>query len=561
MDTAAKHLVDDLLTKGIDTYFGIPGGPISPLFDAVLRTKKAQLIESKHETAAVFEAIGYYKSTGKVPVVLLGGGPGMTNALTGIASAKALRIPLIVITGDVAWEKSKQILLQQGGPDGIDIEKTFAPHTYKVLRLHDPLLAPQQVMQAIENNPGTAPLLVVFPFHISKTQIDKPFSLIESSNKKKVAVDSNTLSSIATKIANAKHPLLVIGYGARNSVRELTDLINTLNIPFVSTPQAKGIIPDTHPLSLRHSGLAASQWIRAYLETTPDVLLVLGTDLDDCAVGTVEFANDKTEVIHVDLNPKVFNRKYINIISVIADIKMFSAQLSSVFFIKKLKSTYNPKEFQYSRSLVKYDVLDPYWDDSLPIAPHRALLDIQSAVKPGYRYVTDIGEHMLFCLHYLTIHKGDDFSIDLGLGSMGSGICSAIGMTLGDRKPTFCIVGDGGMQMHGMEILTAIKHKLPIIFVVFNDARYNMVYHGFKFLFEREENLGETDYIDFTKFAQAIGARGMLIDYPGQIDSELVKDLFLTDGPVILDVRINKDIRIKGAGRNEALKHMGEFSE
>ena len=141
---------------------------------------------------------------------------------------------------------------------------------------------------------------------------------------------------------------------------------------------------------------------------------------------------------------------------------------------------------------------------------------------------------------------------------MGSGICQAIGMCLGDKRPTICVCGDGGIQMHGMEVLTAIKHKLPIIFAIFNDGRYNMVHHGFRFMYGREEKIGYTDMIDFVKMFEAMGVPGALITSPNQINQELISS-FLNNGPAILDIRINKDIKIKGAGRNEALKQMGEY--
>jgi acetolactate synthase-1/2/3 large subunit len=350
----------------------------------------------------------------------------------------------------------------------------------------------------------------------------------------------------------AEKPLLVIGYGANSCKDEMAQLVNHLGIPTVTTAQAKGIVSENFIMSLRHCGLAASNWIRKYIETKPDVVLVLGTDLDDCAVGITEFIGPDTKLIHVDLNPNVINRKYKATIGLVADIKDFANVLLlqpgiawQYHLIANIKNT------------APFAVPEFYNDNSEPITPHRALGDLERNTIDDTRFVTDIGEHMLFCLHYLTSDP-DCFSIDLGLGSMGSGICQSIGMTLGDGRPTIVVCGDGGMQMHGMEILTAIRHNLPMIFAVFNDARYNMVYHGFKFSFGREEHLGQTDYIDFVKFAGALGIKGYVIDKPGQINKQLISEAFKSNRPVILDIRIDKSVRIAGAGRVEVLKHMGE---
>lgn len=554
MDTSAKFLIDSLLEEGIDTYFGVPGGPAGPLFDAVLRTKGVVLVESKHETAALFEAIGYYKSTGRVPGVLVSAGPGITNCLTGLASAKALQVPLLLFTGEVAWDKKNHILLQAGGPEGLDLETTFKPHTDKVIRLKEPELVCQEVINYLNGRSNRAPGLIIFPLHVGNVQIEKPTIFSSVHQTTEFHVSKEIISDILDLLEQSERPLLVLGNGCRKDAPLVSSLVHFLNVPFVTTPQGKGVVNEKEYLSLGHSGLGASQWIRKYVEKTPDVVLVLGTDLDDCAIGTTELIGPNTKLIHIDINPRVFNRKYQTHIAIVSDIKSFVTDLLSTRYYE----SYGKRELlDEVKAISAFDVPHFREDTSMPIAPHRALADLENAM-PDARFVTDIGEHMLFCLHYLTTSSNRKFSIDLGLGSMGSGICQSIGMCFADRLPTICVCGDGGMQMHGMEVLTAVKHKLPIVFAIFNDARYNMVYHGFKFLFGRIENLGETEPIDFVKLFSAMGVPGYTITSPGEINSSMIESFF-KNGPAILDIRINKDIRIKGAGRNEALKHMGEF--
>jgi acetolactate synthase-1/2/3 large subunit len=553
-DTVAKFLIEELYVRGVDTYFGIPGGPIGPLFDGIYRTPGTKLIESRHETAALFEAIGYYKATGKIPVVLVTAGPGITNALTGIASAKALRIPVLILCGDTAWEKRDHILLQTGGPEGINIEHTFTPHTDRIIRCRDPRSVVQEIANLLGSRTNLAPSIAILPLGVNNAKIDPPvlgnsvsvFGWIGD-------VPKDNIDHIQDSISSARHPLAIVGYGAHGLGEEVTKLLDNLAIPFVTTPQAKGIVSENHPMALRHAGIGASQWAREYVTTTPDVVIALGTDLDDCAIGTTELIGPDTKLIHIDTNPRVFNRKYKTELPITCDIKKFCQQW--------LTSDYqNPTTHSLSHIKQKsaFDVPNFDKDISYPIAPHRVLADLQASSPNDVRFVTDIGEHMIFCLHYLTISGDRKFSIDLGLGSMGSGICQAIGMCLGDRQPTICVCGDGCFQMHGMEILTAIKYNLPIIFVIFNDARYNMVTHGFNYSFGIKVNPGQTNYIDFIKMAEALGIKGAKITEAGQINPQMMEILLNNNGPAILDVRINKEIRIKGAGRNEVLKHMGE---
>jgi len=558
MDTVAKFLIEYLYSKNIDTYFGIPGGPIGYLFDALYRTSGTTLIESRHETAALFEAIGYYKTTGKIPVVLVTAGPGITNSLTGMASAKALRVPVLLLCGDTAWEKQNHILLQTGGPEGIDIERTFAPHTDHIIRHHNPIDVVQEIANLLNTRNNLSPSICVLPHNISSARVKKPIvsDVICKSNYKgsHSRIDKKILQHIASFLQEATHPLVVVGYGARTSVKEVTQFISNVEVPFVTTPQAKGLISETHKLSLRHAGIGASQWARKYIKNTPDVVIALGTDLDDCAVGTTEFIGKKTKLIHIDINSRVFNRKYKTEIAIQSSIKNFCQEWKK---LKYKNSTNQCIDLEHLKNGSAFDV--PYFkkDNSLPIAPHRVLGDLEDSCPPNVRFVTDIGEHMLFSVHYLTIKEENQFSIDLGLGSMGSGICQSIGMCLGDRRPTICICGDGCFQMHGMEILTAIKHKLPIIFVIFNDARYNMVSYGFQFSFGLKRSPGQTDIIDFVKIGEALGIKSLRIEEGGKINAPMIKSLF-DNAPCLLDVRINKDIHIKGAGRNEVLKQMGE---
>jgi acetolactate synthase-1/2/3 large subunit len=190
------------------------------------------------------------------------------------------------------------------------------------------------------------------------------------------------------------------------------------------------------------------------------------------------------------------------------------------------------------------------------VTPSRAIADIERAA--GYRacFVSDIGEHMLFALHYLTAGGPDVFDIHLALGSMGSGISGAIGLALGDRsRPVVCICGDGGMQMVGMEALVAIRERLPVVFAVFNDARYNMVFHGYRQLFGREAPW-ESPWIDFVGWAESIGMPGVRIHRPGEINTRLFSRFAARGGPALLDIRIDRNAHFRGAGRNEALLQM-----
>ena len=163
---------------------------------------------------------------------------------------------------------------------------------------------------------------------------------------------------------------------------------------------------------------------------------------------------------------------------------------------------------------------------------------------------------MLFALHYLTARDASSFYIQLGLGSMGSGIAGAIGLALGSPgRRVVCVCGDGGMQMAGAEVLVAVRERLPIVFAVFNDARYNMVHHGMRQLYGTAR-AWDTARVDFALWAQSMGVPSCRVDAPGQITRGLLDQLQRDGGPALLDVRIDADVRIRGAGRVESLQQM-----
>lgn len=579
--TAARRIVEALLAAGVDTFFGVPGGPISPLFDAVRTTGGARMVESRHESHAAFAAMGYHRATGRVAAVLATAGPGATNAVTGVTAAFAERVPMLLICGDVAWAASGGRLLQDSGPEGIAVERMFGRVTRAAVRASRPESAATQALAALQAatdplRPG--PALFVLPMDIARKpafDVDPP----ESHRVVDVPAPAASVLKAATWLAEAERPLVIIGAGARPHANELRKLLDVLNVPFMTTPQAKGIVSETHACSLRHGGLAASWWARRYTARGPDVILAIGTDLDDCSTGpTPPFVVERPgaaedaapgsrpapggkapRLIHVDLDATVFHRNFRADLPILADLGSFLRQLHEVVALEGIQNPHGGALARDIQATSPFDTPDFESDDSPIIAPHRAIADLEKAA-PGARFVTDIGEHMLFALHYLTARTEDAFTIHLGLGSMASGIASAIGQALGDRERlVVCVCGDGGMQMAGMELLVAARERLKIVYAVFNDARYNMVYHGMKQLYG--EGAGwDTPWVDFVMWARSFGVAGARIERPGQITADLLREL-TAGGPAVLDVRIDRDMRIRGAGRVEALHQMSVVPE
>jgi acetolactate synthase-1/2/3 large subunit len=555
---AAHHMVRALIDAGVDTFFGVPGGPVMPVFDAVMEAEGAHLVESRHESAAGFAAVGYYRASGRVPAIVVTAGPGVTNAISGIISAHLEHTPMIIICGDVAWSVGGRRLLQDTGPDGIAIEQMLSKVTRAQIRVAQPRSAASQAMAAYRaatdpHRPG--PALLVVPIHQSAA--DAPSTRIEAAPVTRTArPPRRVVDEAARMLAKAQRPLIVVGAGCRPHAASIRRLVDALDVPFMTTPQAKGIVSEEHPRSLRHGGLAASWWARNYTAAGVDCALVLGTDLDDCSTGPTPPVKPGGKLIHVDLDGSVFNRNHETTIGVLADVGAFADSMYDVVIGKGLRHGGGAELVREARTQSAFENEAFASDDAQQITPHRAIADLERAAGDGATFVTDIGEHMLFALHYLTARGPNAFNIHLGLGSMGSGICSAVGLAVGrPSSRVVCICGDGGMQMAGMEALVAIKERLPIVYAVFNDARYNMVHHGYKQQFGREGSF-DSPWVDFVGWGRALGMRGARIEHPGEITSELLDSLTAGSMPAVLDIRVDSSIRMRGAGRVESLQHM-----
>jgi acetolactate synthase-1/2/3 large subunit len=433
--SAARALVRALVDAGVRTFFGVPGGPVSPIFEAVIETPEARLIESRHETAAAFAAATYYRASGHVACVLVTAGPGATNVVTGVTSAHLSRIPMLVISGDVAWQTSGGKLLQDSGPEGIAIEQMLQRVTRTTMRVARAESAATQGLSALRAaispiNPG--PALLVVPMDRGRAEV-REARVASGLTSFSLSAPRDAVEQAAEWLVAAERPLLVLGAGLFPYAAEIRKLVDAFDVPFVTTPQAKGLVSERHPRSLRHGGLGASLWARRYTERGVDVALALGTDLDDCAVGPTRYVKPGGKLIHVDVDPSVFHRNIPAALGVVSDAGAFARALYDHVTTTGLLHRRITGELREIKAESPYDQPEFASDAQHPIAPHRAIADLQAACGRNSVFITDIGEHMLFALHYLTSDGPDRFHIQLSLGSMGSGVCGAIGLALAPR--------------------------------------------------------------------------------------------------------------------------------
>jgi acetolactate synthase-1/2/3 large subunit len=354
-------------------------------------------------------------------------------------------------------------------------------------------------------------------------------------------------TSIAASLTCARRPLLVVGNGARRAARELRILAERLAVPVATTPHAKGVFPESHPLHLGGIGLGGHPSACEYLAARPDVVVIVGSRLGELTTnGWTQLVEGTDATFQIDREPLTIGRNQAVTFGVVAD-----AALALRAILDALPDDPQPLPELRPLRRVFEESLD---EDSVPLHPAQAVLLLQQAF-PEATFTADMGEHCAFALHYLVIDDPDRFRAMVGLGSMGSGIGCAIGMHSADRcRPVVCICGDGGLAMHIGELLTCVENRLDVVFAVFNDGRWNMVHHGMRAQFGRLPAALPSRVADFAHVAQALGATGVRVERARDLEPDRLRSVARRGGPVVLDIRIDADVSLGAAARASALR-------
>lgn len=547
----ADVVAEEIVRAGVDKVFAVPGGPIGPLFDALYDREEVQVVISRHETGAVQTAAGYALATGQVGVSISTCGPGLTNSLTGLITARQESIPLVHIAGEIPRVDHGRTSVQEVGPYGLDIATAYRKAVKLVIEVTHPSLAMVAMRRAFtearEGRPG--PVLVILPLDVSSA----PPTFVEAEFARKPVIDPRpeVWEEIARGLAEAQQPLILVGSGVRisDTAHTLLRFAETLNVPFATTAHAKGTVPETHPLSLGVHGHARSRWAMAYAQRGPDYVLALGTQLSDLATGGYQpLTREGGTLIQVDIDPTSFGKTILPVTSTIqADLRSALPQL--VQAAGKIGARAANPALDEAKKGPRVDSPEMLSSDARPISPARALADIAAALPDNAKLVADIGEHGIFALHYFEVKRPGHFYKPVMSCTMATGLTLSIGMALGDpKRPIVCLTGDGCMGMHGLELVTATTLGVPLTVCVFNDSSHGMVKFGNMRVFGRSHSFEVRD-VDFARLAESIGAIGITIEGPGELRPEHLTLAQNEGRPVVIDMRIDRTIPSPGNNR------------
>lgn len=578
---------------GAEYVFGIPGGAIEPLYNALARSERRggiRAVIARHEAGAAFMAEGYTRNSGRIGACCATTGPGATNLITGVASAFENQIPMLVITAQTALSNFGRKALQESSDTAVNTVGMFQHCThYNTLVSHIDQLEHKlaSALMTAFNKSGPAHLSI--PLDILRTACPRsaPSYNLASLLTRVTWKDETAIESLVEMLVESRKTAFVLGSGCEDAVGLILRAAITLDAAVVTTPDGKGLINPFHPSYRGVLSFAGHPSAEAVLKD-PDVDLVvtIGNMLSEWGSNSWDEESLLTsQLVHIDDNDANLTRSPMARLHVRGSIDtIFEETITALArrgrHLGNLGRDVAEKSVEASagQSVLPFEVLqfEKCLDATAPIKPQWLMTKLTQLFPPNTRYLADSGNSFAWCIHYLNPYdrrmldrrhrdRGDRGRRELHGGlfqagfefcPMGWAIGNAVGAALARRgDPIVCVTGDGSMLMNGQEITVAQQLGLPVIYIVLNDAALGMVKHGQR-LGEAEEIGYQLPQVDFRRFAEAMGIRGYVIKTPHDLLSLNIPAICQQPGPTLLDVRIDPEESPPIGLRIKALRKM-----
>ncbi len=539
--TGAQILMEVLKEEGVDTIFGYPGGAIIDIYDELAKTDIHDILV-RHEQAAVHAADGYARASGRVGVCLVTSGPGVTNTVTGIASAYMDSVPIVILSGQVPTALIGNDAFQE--VDIVGITRPCTKHNYLVMSLKD--LAPtvkEAFYLARSGRPG--PILVDIPKDITKETSEyspgKPVKL--KSYNPTYNPNMKQLKKIVKLIETSERPMIFAGGGIilSRASSPLTELARKTRIPVSTSLMGLGAFPETDPLSLGMIGMHGTY--RANMCTSAcDLMISIGVRFDDRVTGKTDAFASQSQIVHIDIDPTSIRKNIPVTIPVVGDCKISLEHLNQLIdevelgnLDEKRKPWFDQIEEWKSTMTLAYEQKDV-------IKPQFVVEKLYELTKGQAIITTEVGQNQMWAAQYYQYDKPNHYITSGGLGAMGFGLPAAIGAQVAFPEATVVdIAGDSSIQMNIQEMATAVQNGLPVKIVILNNGYMGMVRQWQELFYDKRYISTCMDCApDFVKLAEAYGAAGLRATKPEEVESVLAEGLKIP-GPVIMDFVVEKE--------------------
>ena len=534
--TGAQALVDSLAKAGTEIVFGYPGGAVLDIFNC-LPDAPFQFVLGRHEQGCVHMADGYARSSGKAGVCLVTSGPGATNTITGLATANMDGIPLVCITGQVPLAQIGTDAFQEADMSGIC--RAVTKHCFLVQNADEiPETVAEAFYIATHGKPG--PVVIDIPKNVQQmhTSAQYPERVSLRAYHPESMATASQMARFAKLVNESKRPVLYAGGGviASGAAKDVANLAHKAQIPVATTLMGLGAFDERDPLALRLAGMHGSAAANHAINES-DLIIALGVRFSDRVTGKLAAYAKHAKIIHVDCDPSSIGKNVAVDLGIVADVKDVLTTVNS-----RIKSAEHKEWLAHIEEWkVKRPVAYKPMHEGV-IMPQQVIEAIDAATKGQAVVVTDVGQQQMWSAQFFRHNIPRHFLTSGGMGTMGFGIPAAIGAAFArpDHK-TVAICGDGGAQMTFEEVVVAVEHKLPVTFVVLNNACLGMVrqwqelFYGKRYSGsilsvkgrldnERLEQDLKYDYLpDFKKLAEAHGAETYRVIDPAKLDATIRK--------------------------------------
>ena len=536
--TGADIVVKSLEKEGVEFVFGYPGGAALHIYDAFHRQDKVEHILVRHEQGATHAADGFARSTGKPGVVLVTSGPGITNAITGIATAYMDSIPMVVLSGQVMTPLIGYDAFQE--IDAVGISRPCVKHNFLIQNVEDIATVIKKAFHlATTGRPG--PVLVDIPKDITAhvTEFIYPDTVDMRSYPEVPIPHSSEVSGAIDLMLKARRPIIYSGGGVvlANAQQELRDMVKALGFPCTNTLMGLGAYPHDDPQFVGMLGMHGTYEANMAMNKS-DLIIAIGARFDDRITGTIEGFAPEANVIHVDIDPSVIDKNIMSDIAIIGDakqvLKMINQQLS-----ERSAELNSDLCKDWWKQIQEWRSLDSYWyeQDDTVIKPQFVVQKLFE-VTQGQAYVTsDVGQHQMFAAQFYGFSDTHKWINSGGLGTMGFGLPAAMGVKFAHREADVaCVTGEGSIQMCIQELATCKQYDLPIKVINLNNRYLGMVRQWQEFSYDKRYSNSYMDSLpDFVKLSEAYGHVGMKIDKPSDVEGALREAFAMKDRLVFMD--------------------------
>jgi len=540
-------LVKALQAENVKYLWGYPGGAVLHIYDALYKQDTIQHILVRHEQAAVHAADGYARATGDVGVALVTSGPGVTNAVTGIATAYMDSIPMVIITGQVPTHAIGLDAFQEC--DTVGITRPIVKHNFLVKDVRELVDVMKKAFHiARSGRPG--PVVVDIPKDVSfkKTLYQGYPDAIEMRSYNPVRKGhSGQIRKALQLLLAAKRPFIYTGGGVLMSEasQELRTLVDMLGFPCTNTLMGLGAYPASDRKFLGMLGMHGTVEANNAMQNC-DVLLAVGARFDDRVIGNPKhFAQNERKIIHIDIDPSSISKRVKVDIPIVGDVKDVLTEMLGM--LREMPAKPDPKnlaawwetiEAWRARDCMKYDR-----SNTSVIKPQAVIETLWNLTKDADAYITsDVGQHQMWAAQYYKFDQPRRWINSGGLGTMGVGIPYAMGIKL--AKPdseVYCVTGEGSVQMCIQELSTCLQYNTPIKVIALNNRYLGMVRQWQEIEYSGRYSHSYMDALpNFVKLAEAYGHVGMLIERPEDVEPALREALKLKDRTVFMDFRTDQ---------------------